>query len=372
MTSLSDIYGHEENLSKAIAASDAFEELLNICGVVSTDSAIFETRVEKGHEQRQGRIDIIQPTTAGIVIVEVQYGVSDNSHAKRLQNYALNFRSPAFVVWIAESFRKEHIILFEQAKTPVLCAKISQSEDGIKLKKASPIHWTKQSQAKRVRESHKKCLELMKKLFTGEPSTYQYQKGFIPMHRFFGAVRYQSLSSYKKRAQKDYYKNLMPRNKPIQLESNIEAIIEWYLQGMPKKTQFYLLKHPSFMTTKEVWKDEMACHWMLCNINNNHPYLDYSYLNAVNELPFGRNRSDVYRMDNMSRKSWRHTRDFFSSEPWYDFSVPSDHESVGLPRYIENQEYYYQLNAWIEEQRQTWKPGIVVMAHNIHRWSKPN
>ena len=39
-TSLAEIYGHKENLSKAIASSDSFEELLNTCGVVSTEKAI--------------------------------------------------------------------------------------------------------------------------------------------------------------------------------------------------------------------------------------------------------------------------------------------------------------------------------------------
>ena len=30
---LSESYGHEENLSKAIASSESFEELLNTCGI---------------------------------------------------------------------------------------------------------------------------------------------------------------------------------------------------------------------------------------------------------------------------------------------------------------------------------------------------
>ena len=46
---LSEIYEHEENLSKAIASSESFEELLNTCGVVSTEKAIFEIRVDSGH-----------------------------------------------------------------------------------------------------------------------------------------------------------------------------------------------------------------------------------------------------------------------------------------------------------------------------------
>ena len=157
MESLASIYGHEENLSKAIAKSESFVELLKNCRVVSNEKANFEKRVDSGHYDQEGRIDILQPTTAGIVIVEVQYGTSDSSHAKRLQNYATNFRRPAFIIWVAEKFRKEHVALFEQAKTPVLCARAIQNEDGIQLKKASPINWTKQSQAKRVKEAHKVC-----------------------------------------------------------------------------------------------------------------------------------------------------------------------------------------------------------------------
>lgn len=364
MTSLSEIYGHEENLSKAIAESDSFEELLNICGVVPTEKAIFETRVDLGHDDHEGRIDIIQPTTAGIVIVEVQYGTSDNSHAKRLQNYATNFRKPAFVIWVAEKFRKDHAALFEQAKTPVLCATVSQSDDLLKLKKASPINWTKQSQAKRIKEAHSKFLELFPRLF---------RKGgridFVPMHRFFGGVKYQSLTSRRKRLYKDLYKKIVQRNKPIDFESNIMAVIEWYLAGLPKKTHFYLLKHPSFQQKKEEWMDEMACHWMLCNLNNDHPFLDFSYLySMMDDLPRGRNHTDVYALEHSSRVSNLKARDFFNDEPWYEFSNEYDSSTVGPAGYFYNEYYYEQLSEWIEWQRCNWKKGDVVKDPNIHRW----
>ena len=277
MPLLSEIYGHEENLSRAIAVCESFKELLCICGVIPTEKAIFETRVDLGHDGCKGRIDIIQPTTAGVVIVEVQYGKSDNSHALRLQNYATNFRKPAFVIWVAEEFRKDHVALFEQANIPVLCARVKETEAGLSLKKASPIFWTKQSQEKRVKEAHKKCLELMKKLFAGKPSQSHYEKGYLPMQKFFGQTIYQSLSAVRKNRYRDRYKKKCPRNKAWDFEANVEAIIEWYLQGLPKKTQFYLLKHSSFVYTKEQLKDEMACYWMLCNINNDHPYLDMAY-----------------------------------------------------------------------------------------------
>ena len=170
MTSLPELYGHEENLSKAVAASSALERLLAACGVVATDKALFETQVDLGHDDRSGRIDIIQPTTAGIVIVEVQYGNSDGSHARRLQNYASHFRYPAFAIWIAEKFRIDHTTMFELAKTPVLCAKVHHSGEELILTKASPIYWTKKSQAMRIKESHKKYLRLAARLFTCKPN----------------------------------------------------------------------------------------------------------------------------------------------------------------------------------------------------------
>jgi hypothetical protein len=271
------MYGHEENLSKAIAESGSFEELLNACGVVPTEKAVYEKRVDLGHDDRQGRIDIIQPTTAGVVIVEVQYGTSDSSHARRLQNYATNFRKPAFVIWVAEKFRKEHIALFEQAKTPVLCAKVTCNEGVLTLSRASPIFWTKQSQEKRIKEAHRKCVELMSRLFTGKPSSYCYEKGFIPMQQFFGQTQYRSVSAKRAGKSKGEYIKDGPRNKAWDFEANIEAIIQWYLQGLPKKTHFYLLKHPGFRQAKEQWKDEMACYWMLCNMFNDHPYIDAAY-----------------------------------------------------------------------------------------------
>ena len=234
--SLSEIYGHEENLSKAIASSESFEELLNTCGVVSTEKQSLKPELTEGTMIMKDE-STYQPTTGGIVIVEVQYGTSDGSHAKRLQTTHPNFRKPAFIIWVAEKFRKEHTALFEQAKTPVLCAKVSQSEDGIKIKKASPINWTKQSQAKRVREAHKKCLELMGKLFARREIKRQYcndEIEFLPMQSFMGRpfkkdnTWTRELSGYG------------AKFNPWDFEANVQRIIEHYLKGFPKKTHFYL------------------------------------------------------------------------------------------------------------------------------------
>lgn len=369
MTSLSDLYGHEENLSKAIAASNSFRELLAACGVAATEKAMFETWVDRGHEGRAGRIDIIQPTSAGIVIAEVQYGTSDGSHARRLQNYAANFRNPAFIIWIAEKFREDHANLFERAKTPVLCARISQAGEELILKKASPIYWTKRSQTKRIKESHKKYLQLIAKLFNSKASAHGREVSFMPMYKFFGQTQYERPSTARAQRFKERHKNV-PRSKAWDFEANLQAIIEWYLQCLPRKTQFYLLKHPSFTQTKEQWKDEMACHWMLCNQGNDHPYIDYAYLSSIDKLPTGRNKPDVLRIDHTSRSSRGLAEGFFTSEPWYDFRNVYDFSPSCPAFHIPNPNYYQEFNEWVNEQQTRWKPGMTVEDPKIHKyWS---
>jgi len=352
LSALKERFGHEENLSKAIAGSPSFRALLNQCGVEITEKAIFETRVDLGHDGREGRIDIIQPTTSGVVIVEVQYGTSDGAHAERLQNYATNFRKPAFVIWIAESFRKDHVARFEQAKTPVLCARAKLSDGKLTLAKASPITWTKTSQAKRAIEAHKKYLELSKKLFSKSKDRH-----FEPMHRFFGAIN--QLTSAKRKKQRDD-RMTKPRNKPIDFERNIEAIIDYYLCGLPKKSKFYLFKHPSFVELKETLKDEMACHWMIANLNNDHPYLDYAFLESIDteSFYFGRNRSDFKRPDHLTRKSHHMIKHCLTSSPWYDW----DNHELGAPPegMARNSMRLFEMNAWIRKWEEEWRPGIYI------------
>jgi len=118
--------------------------------------------------------------------------------------------------------------------------------------------------------------DTQRKMFAGKPAKDHYQKGYLPMQKFFGQKIYQSLSATRKNRYRDRYKK-NPRNNAWDFEANVEAIIEWYLEGLSQKTQFYLLKYFSFIYTKEQWKDEMAYYWMLCNINNDHPYLDIAY-----------------------------------------------------------------------------------------------
>ena len=96
-STLKNKYGHEENLSKAIANSKTLKDLLVKCGSEITEEASFEQKVEKGHQGHMGRIDIVQPTSSGIVIIEVQYGsyfgeddiVRVEDDYKRIQSYNL-------------------------------------------------------------------------------------------------------------------------------------------------------------------------------------------------------------------------------------------------------------------------------------------
>ena len=106
--------------------------------------------------------------------------------------------------------------------------------------------------------------DTQRKMFAGKPAKDHYEKGYLPMQKFFGQKIYQSLSATRKNRYRDRYKK-NPRNNAWDFEANVEAIIEWYLEGLSQKTQFYLLKYFSFIYTKEQWKNEMACYWMLCN-----------------------------------------------------------------------------------------------------------
>ena len=106
--------------------------------------------------------------------------------------------------------------------------------------------------------------DTQRKMFAGKPEKDHYEKGYLAMQKFFGQKIYQSLSAARRNRYRDRYKKC-PINNAWDLEANVEAIIEWYLEGLSQKTQFHLLKNSSFVYTKEQWKDEMACYWMLCN-----------------------------------------------------------------------------------------------------------
>ena len=267
-STLKNKYGHEENLSKAIANSKTLKDLLAKCGSEITEEASFEQKVEKGHKGHMGRIDIVQPTSSGIVIIEVQYGRSDNDHARRLENYASNYRKPAFVIWVAESFRLEHKNRFQHSKVPVLCARASLFEGNLILKQASPITWTKQTQTKRVKESNKKCQELMKRLFSNKYVKYKKLESFFQDE---GSVRRNTSHIHWELTGK-------PKVKGWDLEGLVASIIDYYFYRLPKKTKFFVLKHPAFLEYKNDLKHKLKEYWEEVNKDNDHPYIDYTFL----------------------------------------------------------------------------------------------
>lgn len=122
-------YGHEERLSRDIATHH-MPRLLEQLGVVATMAPLLEAGVEKGPAGMGGRLDILQPTDAGVVIVENQYGVSDSFHLDKLEAYASNFSSVLCVVWIAEHFKPEHLRQVEELDFCVCCFQAVHSEGG--------------------------------------------------------------------------------------------------------------------------------------------------------------------------------------------------------------------------------------------------
>jgi hypothetical protein len=61
------------------------------------------------------------------------------------------------------------------------------------------------------------------------------------MQRFFGQKIYQSLSAARRNRYRDRYKKC-PINNAWDLEANVEAIIEWYLQGLSQKNSVLFAK----------------------------------------------------------------------------------------------------------------------------------
>jgi hypothetical protein len=129
-TSLQVRFGHEENFSRHLLESGQFEELLNRVGLRVTGEGALEVPVRHGHEGRSGRLDIHQPTTAGVVIGEIQYGTSDSNHCNRFAGYAKSFASPVAIVWVAEGFREKDLIAVASSKVPVICVQVKASAAG--------------------------------------------------------------------------------------------------------------------------------------------------------------------------------------------------------------------------------------------------
>jgi len=45
-------------------------------------------------------------------------------------------------------------------------------------------------------------------MFTGKPAKDHYEKGYLPMQKFFGQTIYQSLSAARKNRYRDRYKKM--------------------------------------------------------------------------------------------------------------------------------------------------------------------
>lgn len=114
-------FGHEENFSRYLLKSGQFAQLLSRAGFTLAGEGSLEVPVAKGHEGHEGRLDIYQPTTAGVVIGEMQYGTSDSNHRNRFEGYAKSVASPAAIVWVAEKFREKDLDAVAQSKVPVVC-----------------------------------------------------------------------------------------------------------------------------------------------------------------------------------------------------------------------------------------------------------
>jgi len=239
LLSLKDKYGHEENLSAAIAKSAAFAHLLSDLKANATLPPSFELPVAHGHDDCEGRIDIFQPTTIGDVIVEVQYGTADSNHAKRLQNYASNFHSTAAVIWVAERFTERMLTKFATSKVPVLCATVALDANGqLQLQRLTSLAQATGTQEKRIKAADLKANELIGKMwkdcwvFDGEPTGR-------PPH--------------------------VDKDIPSTLDLWIKEDTDKFLSHYPKKTRRFLLTHHLFQSVAEQVKDEMAFHAVMFN-----------------------------------------------------------------------------------------------------------
>lgn len=150
-TALQARFGHEENFSRYLLESGQFESLLKRAGFRVAGEGELEVPVRYGHEGREGRLDIYQPTTAGIVIGEMQYGTSDSNHRNRFAGYAKSVAGPAAIVWVAERFRDKDLAVVAASKVPVLCVEVKESVNGeIRLMVLGGAKFSVQSLEKRA------------------------------------------------------------------------------------------------------------------------------------------------------------------------------------------------------------------------------
>lgn len=161
-TTLQARFGHEENFSRHLLESGQFGQLLSRAGLKLAGEGALEVPVQHGHKGHNGRLDIHQPTTAGVVIGEMQYGTSDSNHRNRFEGYAKNFANPVAIVWIAERFRDKDLAAVALSKVPVVCvqAKLSAA-GGIKLAIVGGARLSVLSLEKRVAKANARAEALL-------------------------------------------------------------------------------------------------------------------------------------------------------------------------------------------------------------------
>ena len=234
MSRLSTFFGHEENLSRVIARDGHLKRLLQQLDVELVGTAELEKPVLKGHDDRQGRLDIYQPSSVGDVIVEVQYGKADYHHADRLQNYASNFVSTALVVWIAESFSNDSLHRFKRAKTPVYCIKASLKDGLLVLTPRTPKAEVLNNQEIRIRQAKRKTQELIEVL-------HKIQYWRFSEDEDWSQITPDNLSGFG-----------------VSPENCLKEYIDYQLKNYPRKTRQFLWTSPEFQGLKESLLDELA------------------------------------------------------------------------------------------------------------------
>ena len=161
-TALQARFGHEENFSRHLLESGQFAQLLGRAGFRPAGKGALEVPVRYGHKGREGRLDIHQPTTAGVVIGEMQYGTSDSNHRDRFDGYAKSVTNPAAIVWVAESFRDKDLSAVAMSKVPVLCVQAKETAKGeITLTVFGGARISAQSLEKRVAKAEAKAKQIL-------------------------------------------------------------------------------------------------------------------------------------------------------------------------------------------------------------------
>jgi len=253
-------YGHEENLSRAIAESEEFTSLLSRFGAKRIGRPRLEVEVKRGHDGRKGRVDIYQATSLGDVVVEVQYGKADANHAKRLQNYAKSLPNTVAVIWVAESFPVKFTQEFSSKKFPVYCLSVKESGDKLSFRAHSPVSNLRLSHQKRLDKENAKYKELLEWYHAG---LKKYEDETLSDH---AALGWHFIAEPRGAA--------IPHDHPDYLDDCIlRTLRSIFWRGAPKgrkvpaKDVYLFFNNPEFQPLKEDMKDEMLFQEAVSYVN---------------------------------------------------------------------------------------------------------